>query len=268
MFRWIVVQKKRGRDIVNLLRRAGRGMGLKLCFHDRLRRVQQEVPRNWRKHCNTFCNRRKAHELSSCMAFDVDVVHQALSGKPEGRIHDCPFGVTELAVPVMERGLMVGVLFAGPCWRKGGALPSRDMVVPPNTEWLKDRLVLLRGVARLLGELMRTDPDAPAGDRRLAITSYVKEHLDEPVYLGDLARHLSLSPSRMRHAIHELFDQTFSDLVRSIKLQESAYLLRTTDLPVGEIAARVGFDDPAYFARLFRRQLRVTPRVYRRQESR
>lgn len=259
-------ENKRGRDIVNLLRRSGRAMGLKLCFHDRLRRVQQDVPSTWRRHCSAFCNRQKVHLESSCRAFDIDEVHQALSGKPDGRIHECPFGVTELAVPVMERGLMVGVLFAGPCWRKAGPPPDADMVIPPNRDWLEDRLFLLRGVARLLGELMRSAHDAPQGDRRLEIARYLQAHIAESVYLDDLARHLSLSSSRTRHAIRELFDQTFSELLRSMKLQESAHLLRTTDLPVGNVAARVGFDDPSYFTRIFRRHLRIGPRAYRRQE--
>jgi len=140
------------------------------------------------------------------------------------------------------------------------------MVIPRDRNWLEDRLFLLRGVARLLGELLRTVSDAPRGDRRLEITRYLQEHIGEAIYLDDLARHLALSPSRARHAIRELFDQPFSELVRSVKLQQSAYLLRTTDLPVGAIAAQVGYEDPSYFTRLFCRHLHVTPRAYRLQE--
>ncbi|MGL1409763.1 helix-turn-helix domain-containing protein, partial [Vibrio parahaemolyticus] len=42
-------------------------------------------------------------------------------------------------------------------------------------------------------------------------------------------------------------------------------LLESTDLPIIEIAAQVGYDDPSYLARLFRREVGVTPAAYRRE---
>ena len=107
--------KQRSREIVRVLRLAGQAMGLHLCLHDCLRRVQ-EVPQPWRHHRAAICRRNKAHDHPRCRAYDGDEVHRALSGLPRGRIHECPLGVTELAVPVMDGGLLVGVLFAGPCW--------------------------------------------------------------------------------------------------------------------------------------------------------
>jgi AraC-like DNA-binding protein len=258
--------KQRAKAIVSLLRLSGQAMGLHLCFHDRLRRVQ-EVPQPWRHHRAAFCRRNKAHDLARCRAFDGDEVHRALSGLPDGRMHECPLGVTELAVPVMDGGLLVGVLFAGPCWCRQTPPPDPSLVVPPNRPWLESRLVLLRGVARLLGDLMRLDTEFLSGDRRLQITQYLQAHLDEPIHLADLARQIALSPSRTRHAIREIFALSFSDLVRSIKLQVGAHLLRMTDLPVGEVAARVGYADQSHFARLFARHLHRTPRAYRRERD-
>lgn len=56
-----------------------------------------------------------------------------------------------------------------------------------------------------------------AGDRRLKITRYLQAHMDEPIRLEELARHISLSPSRTRHTIRETFSLSFRDLVHSIK---------------------------------------------------
>jgi AraC-like DNA-binding protein len=257
--------KQRAAEIVRVLRLAGQAMGLKLCLHDCLRRVQ-EVPQPWRHHRAAICRRSKARDEQRCRAFDGDEVHRALSGLPEGRIHECPLGVTELAVPVMDGGLLVGVLFAGPCWCRRTPPPAPGMVVLPDRQWLASRLLLLRGVARLLSDQMRLEGDYLPGDRRLKITQYLQAHIDRPIRLNDLARHISLSPSRTRHAIREIFSLSFLELVRSIKLQMGAHLLRMTDLPVGEIAARVGYQDQSYFARLFARRLAVTPRAFRREQ--
>jgi len=64
--------------------------------------------------------------------------------------------------------------------------------------------------------------------------------------------------------VKDVFGIHFSALIRSVKMQEAAHLLRTTDLTVSEVAARVGIDDANYFSRIFRRSSGATPRDYRR----
>jgi AraC family transcriptional activator of pobA len=44
---------------------------------------------------------------------------------------------------------------------------------------------------------------------------------------------------------------------------EAARLLRFTDLSVGEVAHRVGYDDPLYFSRAFKRRHEQSPQAYR-----
>ncbi len=46
-------------------------------------------------------------------------------------------------------------------------------------------------------------------------------------------------------------------------MTEAAELLRNTNLPISEVAARVGYEDAAYFSTLFRRLSTQTPSEYR-----
>ncbi|KAA2284892.1 GlxA family transcriptional regulator [Arenimonas fontis] len=54
------------------------------------------------------------------------------------------------------------------------------------------------------------------------------------------------------------------EYVHMLRLEEAKQLLETSDLPVDEIAAQVGYRDPGFFSRLFRRQVSLSPAQYRR----
>ncbi len=249
-----------------LLRVAQRALGVHLCYHDRL----NETPRlesRWKIHGVACCMEMKKTHLRECMAYDLGDVHRSLSGKPEGEVHTCPFGVTEVAVPVLHDGAFAGVLFAGPFWCGRGNPSYMGMVRCVRRSSLKGKLVLLRGVALQVGELL-SKPEANAGpSRRTRILRFLHDRMKDPVYLAEAARHLSLSPSRARHVIREMFGSTFRALVRTVKLTESTFLLRTSDLSIGEIADRIGYPDQNYFTRSFTRQFKLTPRAYRRHHS-
>jgi YesN/AraC family two-component response regulator len=48
-----------------------------------------------------------------------------------------------------------------------------------------------------------------------------------------------------------------------MKVQHACGLLDTSDLRIEEIAALIGYEDPFYFSRLFRRIMAKSPRDYR-----
>jgi AraC-like DNA-binding protein len=58
--------------------------------------------------------------------------------------------------------------------------------------------------------------------------------------------------------------RTVVDWITERRMAEARRLLSGTDVPVAEIARRVGLPDAGYFARVFRRSHGTTPRAWRR----
>ena len=58
------------------------------------------------------------------------------------------------------------------------------------------------------------------------------------------------------------------DYVQTLRIEEAKQLLETTDLATDAVAAEVGYIEPAFFRRLFRRRTGVTPSRYRRRFAR
>jgi AraC family transcriptional activator of pobA len=89
---------------------------------------------------------------------------------------------------------------------------------------------------------------------------------------ADFARHhdaahyadaLAVPPAALSRALSQVTGRGTKELVTDRVMLEAARLLRFTALTVGEIAYRVGFDDPLYFSRAFKRHAGEAPMAYR-----
>jgi AraC family transcriptional regulator of adaptative response / methylphosphotriester-DNA alkyltransferase methyltransferase len=89
-------------------------------------------------------------------------------------------------------------------------------------------------------------------------------HADPTLCLDDVAREIATSSRQLQRVFSELAGRAFRDELASVRMQHGAELLVTTDLPVAEIARRVGYRQAAQFAKAFRRHHGVSPSGLRR----
>lgn len=52
-----------------------------------------------------------------------------------------------------------------------------------------------------------------------------------------------------------------------LKIRKACEYIELTSLKLSEIALKVGFEEPAYFSRIFTKIMGITPSAYRRQEK-
>ncbi|MFE6159453.1 AraC family transcriptional regulator [Streptomyces sp. NPDC056486] len=78
------------------------------------------------------------------------------------------------------------------------------------------------------------------------------------------AGHLGVCVSYLSEAVKTSTGRTPGELIRQTRVHEAKRLLLRTELSVRQIAARVGFGDPAYFCRFFRRETGASPGDFRR----
>jgi AraC-like DNA-binding protein len=107
---------------------------------------------------------------------------------------------------------------------------------------------------------------ARQGSRKHALSRvmrHIRANLARRLSLTAAAVAADLSPNYLAHLIKKETGRTFTDLVTERRMEKAQELLAHTSLRVGEIAAAVGFEDEAYFARRFRQCLDIAPRDYR-----
>jgi AraC-like DNA-binding protein len=95
------------------------------------------------------------------------------------------------------------------------------------------------------------------------IINYMMNHLTEPSRLDDFATQAFMSRSHFSRRFHEKTGYAPYDYFIRLKIQKACELLETTDLNVGEISQRLGYTDPYYFSRLFKKVMHQAPTRYR-----
>jgi AraC family transcriptional regulator of adaptative response / methylphosphotriester-DNA alkyltransferase methyltransferase len=81
--------------------------------------------------------------------------------------------------------------------------------------------------------------------------------------LDDIARRVASSRRQLQRAYAEIGGTTFRDHLTEVRMQRAAELLESRALTVREVAHRVGYRQPAQFAKAFRRHRGVAPSDYR-----
>lgn len=100
-----------------------------------------------------------------------------------------------------------------------------------------------------------------------AAQSYLREHLDLPLRVSELAARVGLSTSHFSAQFRRATGGGVVEYVKRLRMARASELLITTTMPVAEIARAVGYDDPFYFTRQFRRVQDCSPTEFRRRAT-
>ena len=97
-----------------------------------------------------------------------------------------------------------------------------------------------------------------------AAESFIRANYRRPLKLADVAGKFGVSYPNFRRLWKKKFADSPHQLIMELRNAEAKELLHATNLPVGDIAEKVGFDEQRYFARFFRDFNGMTPSAYRR----
>ncbi len=106
-------------------------------------------------------------------------------------------------------------------------------------------------------------PDRVTGLDVHKLQSYIHEHLREPITLAQLAKVAHLSPTHFARVFKRQFAVSPLYYVIQKRVALACTMLTETDLPMKQVATAVGYDDPYYFSRIFRKVTGASPTRYR-----
>ncbi|MEH7253141.1 AraC family transcriptional regulator [Neobacillus niacini] len=95
------------------------------------------------------------------------------------------------------------------------------------------------------------------------VIEYILSFYNKQINKKDLAAKLSTNPSHLSRKFKEETKMTLTAYQQMLRINQAKHLLKTENLSVEEIAWTIGYDDPSYFARVFKKETGITPSQYR-----
>lgn len=97
----------------------------------------------------------------------------------------------------------------------------------------------------------------------LKCRAYILDHLDRDVRPEELADHAAISLRQLQRIFKEQLDMSPGNLVVVLKMERAAELLRTGHLNVSEVGQQLGYQEGAYFSRVFRKYHGQPPSAFK-----
>ena len=120
---------------------------------------------------------------------------------------------------------------------------------------------------RLLIRCYQESPEnllPPVDPRIEKACQYLLNNLSREVALDDIASHVCLSPSRLGHLFRAEMGVNIVRWLEDQRITVAKDLLQNRYTPIAKVASQIGYEDPMYFSRVFRKRAGMTPSEYRR----
>ncbi len=106
--------------------------------------------------------------------------------------------------------------------------------------------------------------DTPVNARIESIKRFITAQINTPVTLGDISRHIFLSPNHCNFIFKKQTGLTITEYIIREKMDMAKKMILSKSIPLSEISVRLGYSDYSYFSKLFKKCYGESPVCYKK----
>ncbi|MGA2362599.1 MAG: PocR ligand-binding domain-containing protein [Candidatus Aminicenantales bacterium] len=212
---------------------------------------------------------------------EIDRKGRDMAKTQSGTVHYlCHAGLKDVVTPITNGGHLIGYVGFGQ-YRQNANIPKDVMKewvrrYPNSSELMaaymrlpyysKDKETHIIGLFSFLVHYIVSQQMISAkGDFVLnKILSYIDAHIDQAIQLDDVALFVSRSHSAVSHLFRTKLNMSFKEALLNRRFDKAEEYFRTSPhLLIAEVAEKIGYVDPFYFSRIYKKYRNVPPSKFR-----
>jgi len=196
------------------------------------------------------CNDDRAQHISSaCIKAKIDVPYEAAVVGVDNDEQVCVISnppLSSVALDVEKAGFRASELLAR--MMAGKKMPPQKVFVSP------------------IKVVTRQSTDIVAIEDKLVVDAlnYINKNAEKPLQIYDVAKALQFSRSYLHRKFMKFLKRSVYDEIKRARINLISKLLLETDLPISDIALKLGFNSDSHIARYFEQKMGMTPLRYRK----
>lgn len=99
------------------------------------------------------------------------------------------------------------------------------------------------------------------------LLDYMEEHYNTHLTLGKLADHFHFNPSYLSSYFSKHHQEGFSEYLNHVRIKNAQKMLEETNMSISAISEAVGYSDPSYFTKVFKKLTTMSPSTYRKKNK-
>lgn len=140
--------------------------------------------------------------------------------------------------------------------------------------YIRQRRIQYEAEQRKKMRVLKVGPDEIAFNNKddydfvKATLDWLEKNFDNPsLKIEDMASQSGLSRTSFYNQLKALTGQSPKEFVSEFRMKKAYMYLDSSNMTISEIAYKTGFNDPVYFARLFKQRTGMTPKAYREKKD-
>lgn len=95
------------------------------------------------------------------------------------------------------------------------------------------------------------------------VREIIENRYNEDISVARISEEIYLTPNYISMIFKQEMKETITEYITKVRMEQAKKLIKTTDLRILEIAEKVGYEDPHYFSKAFKKHTGIHPKMYR-----
>lgn len=234
-------------------------------------------------HC-AFCSLMQSNEASYCKCLESnEQSFQHCRQSSELFIYHCHAGLVEATAPLIDNDIVIGYIMFGQIsdsqnekemtGHLRSVIKKYCLADQVNTDQIYQVSVKsqeqILAAAQILEActfyvLLKEMISLQRQNFMKNLNTFLLEHLSEDLSVDRLMREFHVSRNKLYDSCNRYLKTGIAEHIKSLRIQEAKRLLKETDLKIIQIADKVGFTDYNYFCRVFKKEIGMSAKKYRK----